>query len=90
MPKQKGNFMSGKKRKPKPRALILPLLLLGFSLTITNCRTLPAEAPALPPRPQRQAQEIPKTEEDWAALLVYYESLVREWEAWADAAEAMR
>lgn len=82
--------MPGKKQRKRRRAPILPLLLLVSFLTTTGCRTLPEGRAPLPPRPQRAAQEIPETEGDWAALLVYYEALVREWEAWADAVEALR
>ena len=36
----------------------------------------------LPPFPQRQSLETPKTLKDYAYVILYYEALVQEWEAW--------
>lgn len=36
----------------------------------------------LPPFPQRQKLETPETLKDYAYVILYYEALVQEWEAW--------
>lgn len=53
-----------------------------LSLTTAGCATLPRAETALPPMPERTEQKAPETAKDWAELLVYYEFLVQEWEAW--------
>ncbi len=60
---------------------LLPLL----TLTITSCASKPAPV-ELPPKPQRQEQRTPESIRDYANLIVYYESLVQEWEAWGELA----
>lgn len=57
-------------------------------LTITGCQTVqPKSKVELPPRPQRQHLAAPETVADYARAFVYYESLVEQWEAWADTVE---
>lgn len=56
-------------------------------LTINGCKTPPKNEIVLPPLPQRQVVEIPATIKDYAALVLYYDTLVQEWELWADAVQ---
>lgn len=39
----------------------------------------------LPPPPERENLEYPENEEDLALLIVYYDGLVEDWEAWYEA-----
>lgn len=41
----------------------------------------------LPPKPSRERQEVPKSGKDYAALILYYDTLVQEWELWGDTVE---
>ena len=61
----------------------MPVLL---ALTTTACVGKPAPQPqlTLPPQPQRQELKEPKTMQDIADQLNYYEHLVQEWEAWGE------
>ena len=64
---------------------ILSVILL---LAITSaCRTVPVTPPALPPKPNREKQDVPKSVKDYAALLLYYDTLVQQWELWGDTVE---
>lgn len=51
-------------------------------LIIAGCKTTQLTKIALPPSPGRSVIKAPKTEEDYKNLLIYYESLVQQWEAW--------
>lgn len=42
----------------------------------------------LPPEPKREEQPAPKSIQDCAEIINYYNSLVKSWEAWADTVEA--
>ena len=42
---------------------------------------------ALPPTPKRAQLENPKNETDIIQMLIYYEYLVQEWEAWGETAQ---
>ena len=64
---------------------MLPLLVPLLTLTITSCASKPQPV-ELPPKPQRQEQRTPESIRDYANLIVYYESLVQEWEAWGELA----
>lgn len=60
-----------------------------LSLTTAGCATLPtADVVVLPPMPERTEQKEPENAKDWAELLVYYEFLVQEWEAWGRTVQA--
>lgn len=53
---------------------------------MTGCvtKSKPNKNIILPPKPQRQEIKIPETVKDYAEIIIYYEYLVREWEAWGD------
>jgi len=59
-------------------------LLLPLLLTITNCVTVRKSEIVLLPEPQRQELKNPETLKDYAALIIYYDNLVKEWELWAE------
>lgn len=40
-----------------------------------------------PPKPERQEMKAPETIRDYAELILYYETLVQEWELWAETVE---
>lgn len=50
---------------------------------MTSCQTVKV----IPPRPTRQKIETPKNFEESALVIIYYETLIREWETWADYTE---
>lgn len=64
-----------------------------FLLLITSsCQTVKESAHrdefTLPKRPERQTiLTDPRTGRDYAAIIAYYDSLVKEWESWADDVE---
>lgn len=64
------------------------LLLLPI---MTGCRTTKQKQnkPVLPPKPERQELTPPETLKDYALLIVYYDSLVQEWESWGEAVEGI-
>lgn len=51
---------------------------------MTECRTIKQKENKiiLPPKPERQELIPPKTLKDYAEIILYYETLVREWESW--------
>lgn len=52
----------------------------------TGCVTKPKPNEILlPPKPERQEIQPPENLKDYAEIIIYYEYLVREWEAWGDA-----
>lgn len=59
------------------------LLLILLSLIISGCCT--NSEIILPQAPERQAIESPKSVQDLAEILAYYEQLIQEWEQWATA-----
>ena len=76
-------------------ATTVVLLLILSLITTTGCRTIDPEPIiaeiTLPPIPQREVISAPpgsladaKPEHRWwiAKVLTYYESLVKQWEAW--------
>lgn len=65
--------------------IVLSAILL--SVTTTGCRSLKAEAPAFPPKPERSLIETPHTIKEYAEIIAYYESLVQEWELWGETVE---
>jgi hypothetical protein len=67
--------------------ILLPTLLL---ITITGCRTTKVEKEIiLPPKPQREEMEAPRTIEECAEVINYYNSLVKLWENWGERVEAI-
>ena len=63
------------------------LLLILLPIITSSCRTTRIEKITLPPRPQRQELLIPKNTKECAEIILYYHSLVKEWEAWGDYVE---
>ena len=59
-------------------------MLLPLLLTITSCVTVRKTEIVLLPEPQRQELKAPETLKDYAALILYYDNLVKEWELWAE------
>jgi hypothetical protein len=56
-------------------------------LTIQSCRTTKQQEIELPPKPQRQELQPPQDLKDYAEIIIYYEYLVEEWEAWGELVE---
>lgn len=56
---------------------------------MTGCASKPAKAIILPPKPERAELKKPETLRDCAAVIVYYEHLVQEWELWGRTAEGL-
>lgn len=56
-------------------------------LIITGCATTPKTNKVLPPTPERTKIQKPTSEKEFLELLIYYEFLVQEWEAWGDTAK---
>ena len=70
---------------------LLKLFLLLLILIITGCRTCPKNETkiVLPPKPERDELQPPKTLKDYAMIIVYYEYLVQDWELWGKTVEAL-
>lgn len=65
--------------------MLLPIL---FLIIMTGCRTTKVEYKIeLPPKPEREELTIPKNVKECAEVILYYHSLVKEWEAWGDEVE---
>lgn len=62
------------------------MLLLSLPV-ITSCVTTQKSDIVLPVKPQRQELKEPETLKDYAKIIVYYDSLVQEWELWAKTVE---
>lgn len=62
-------------------------MLLLLLPVITSCVTTQKSDIALPVKPQRQELKEPETLKDYAKIIVYYDSLVQEWELWAKTVE---
>ena len=56
---------------------------------MTGCVSKPKKEIELPPKPQRQELEPPTNLKECAEMIVYYESLVEEWETWGDTVTKM-
>lgn len=56
---------------------------------MTGCKTNTTTELVFPPEPKRQTVNIPETVKDYAALIIYYEGLVREWELWAETTKTL-
>ena len=67
------------------KLLMLSTLLL--SLIITGCKSTKVEKLTFPPKPERQELRKPENIREMAAVIVYYEYLVEEWECWAEDVE---
>lgn len=62
---------------------------LALSLTtILGCQTTKTNEIVFPPEPERVEMPYPQSERDYALLVVYYDSLLRQWEEWAKAVKA--
>ena len=67
--------------------ILLPILLL---ITTTGCKTTKVEKEIiLPPKPQRDELEAPRTSADCAEVINYYNTLIKLWENWGERAEAI-
>lgn len=65
--------------------MLLPIL---FLIIMTGCRTTKVEYKIeLPPKPEREELVIPKDVKECAEVILYYHSLVKEWEAWGEEVE---
>lgn len=62
------------------KLLILSILL--SPIITASCKSTPKKEIVLPPKPQRQELEMPTELADYALIIVYYDCLVDEWEAW--------
>ena len=62
------------------------LLLLPI---IVGCKTTKQNEikVTLPPKPERQELNTPETLKDYAEIILYYDTLVQEWESWGKAVE---
>ena len=66
------------------------LLLILLPITITSCRTTKIENEiVLKPHPQRQELLIPKNTKECAQVILYYHSIIKQWEAWGDYVEGV-
>ena len=54
---------------------------------MSGCRSTKQEI-VLPPKPQRQEIQAPTNLQECAEIIVYYEYLVEEWEAWGEAVDS--
>jgi hypothetical protein len=70
-------------RKPIQKLQILSMLL--SIAIISGCKT--TEIIILPPKPQRENLPPVETVQDYADVIIYYETLVQKWEAWGDSVE---
>lgn len=61
--------------------------MLLSAATMTGCVTGRAEQPVLPPKPVREAMPEVSGMRDVAAVINYYEHLVRKWEQWGSDVE---
>ena len=51
---------------------------------MTSCVSKQKKEIKLPPKPQRQELKEPTNLKECAEIIVYYESLVEEWESWGE------
>lgn len=66
----------------------MKLLTAFLPVIIIGCKTTNPASYVYPPRPQRETIITnPKTPQEYALVIAYYEYLVEEWEAWADIVE---
>lgn len=64
----------------------LIFFLICLSIITLGCRTTEYIYPEyiFPDEPGREIIEDPTTIKDYQLIIIYYEFLVREWEAWAE------
>ena len=65
------------------KKLLMLSILLSTIITV-SCKSTPKKEIVLPPKPQRQELEVPTELKDYALIIVYYDCLVEEWEAWGN------
>ena len=73
----------------KTMMILTALLLILLTAITAGCKTVPTPKVMLPPKPNREKQEVPKNIKDYASLVLYYDTLVQEWELWGDTVEKM-
>lgn len=58
---------------------------------MTGCRTTKQthNKIVLPPMPQRQEITPPESVKDYAYIILYYDTLVQEWEVWGETVEGL-
>lgn len=66
--------------------MILSTLL---SVLIISCATTTKAEIILPPKPQRKMQNNATSVKEMAELVVYYDSLIQEWELWGNDVESI-
>lgn len=72
--------------KMQKQIMRLQILLTLLSIVIiSGCKT--TEIVILPPKPQRENLPPVETVQDYADVIIYYETLVQKWEAWGDSVE---
>lgn len=65
----------------------MPIL---FLIITTGCKTTKVEKEIiLPPKPQREVMEAPRTIAECAEVINYYNTLVKLWENWGERVEAI-
>lgn len=63
------------------------LLLILLLIIISGCVSTPKGTIILPPKPEREELPAPTTIQDLLKDMNYYESLVKDWENWANKVE---
>ena len=58
---------------------------------MSGCRTTKKQESkiVLPPMPQRQEITPPESVKDYAYIILYYDTLVQEWEVWGETVEGL-
>lgn len=75
-------------RKRPNRKLIIALLMLTFTLlSMTSCVSTTKSEIILPNKPERSELPHAKDVKDLVYIISEYESLVEQWEAWAQTVE---
>ena len=74
-------------RKAMMRLWTLSILFL--TATTTSCKTTASVEYVLPPKPEREVMPHIETVADYAEVILYYERLVEQWEAWGNTVEAI-
>lgn len=66
---------------------LLIALFLITTLNLKGCKSTPQTEIVLPEKPSREKIETPETLQDYAQIIIYYDSLVQKWELWAETVE---
>jgi hypothetical protein len=60
---------------------------MSLLIIIQSCKTVPCNDIHIPPQPERTSLNVPKTEEEYVDVIIYYETLLQKWELWAQTVE---